>query len=197
MLCRRVVVMGALAVVLGCGFSSRVARADEKTEAVKVKEITLTVPASWKQEEPNEMQKRFRLTQFKLDPVDGDKEGAELVVFYFQGGGGGVDPNLTRWVGQFAGAGRTSKTTVGECPQGKYYVSDLTGTYNKPDGPPIAGKTKPVPGTRSIGVILQPAGKDPYYLKLTGSEKTVTAAAAAFRKSFGGDAEKEEPYEVK
>jgi gluconolactonase len=168
--------------------------AAEKTEEVKIKGVMLAVPSDWKQEEPSN---RLRLAQFKVNPAEGDKEPAELVVSSFDGGGGGVDPNLKRWIGQFEANGRQSKTTMGESSQGKYYVSDLTGTYKKPDGPPVAGKTKPVPGSRSIGVILEAADKNIYFLKLTGPEKTVTAAADGFRKSFGGTADKETAYEVK
>ena len=39
--------------------------------------ITLAVPADWKQEEPSN---NLRLAQFKVDPVPGDKEAADLVV---------------------------------------------------------------------------------------------------------------------
>jgi hypothetical protein len=194
MLCRWIPSTGALAVVVALSSFSCVVAADEKTEEVTIKGIKLAIPTSWKQEE---VANRLRLAQFKINPVDGDKEGAELVVSSFDGGGGGVDANLKRWFNQFESEGRKAKTTVGESPQGKYHVSDLTGTYKKPDGPPVAGKTKPVPGSRSIGVILHAADKSIYFIKLTGSEKTVAAAADGLRKSFGGNAAKEEPYEVK
>ncbi len=164
------------------------------TKSVGIQDITLEVPESWTQEAPSN---RLRLAQFKLEPVQGDKDAAEIVVSSFGGGGGGVDANLKRWVGQFEADGRKSKITAGECEQGKYYLSDLTGTYKKPIGPPIAGKTELVKGYRSIGVILMVADKGVYFLKLTGPEKTVAAAADDLRKSFGGSAEKEEEYELK
>ncbi len=194
MLFRRVGLCGAFAVAMAWQLSLSAVSAAEKTEDVKIKGITLAVPAGWKQEEPSN---RLRLAQFKVNPAEGDKEPAELVISSFDGGGGGVAPNLQRWINQFEADGRKSKTTVGESAQGKYYVSDLTGTYKKPDGPPVAGKTKPVPGSRSLGVILEAADKNVYFLKLTGPEKTVTAAAEGFRKSFGGNGEKETPYEMK
>ncbi len=46
-------------------------------------------------------------------------------------------------------------------------------------------------------MILMVADKGVYFLKLTGPEKTVAAAADDLRKSFGGSAEKEEEYELK
>jgi gluconolactonase len=174
--------------------SESLSAADEKAEKVEIQDITLEIPADWKQEAPSN---KLRLAQFKVGPADGDKEAAEMVVSSFGGGGGGVDANLQRWIKQFAPEGRKVAVTTGDCPQGKYTLSDLSGTYNKPIGPPIAGKSEPVKGYRSIGVILQVADKGVYFLKLTGPEKTVKKAIAAFRSSFGGNAEKEEKYEVK
>ena len=194
MVFRKLASASLLAFALTGAWSSPAISAAEKTEEVKIKGITLAVPADWKQEKAANS---LRLAQFKIGPAEGDKEPAELVVSSFDGGGGGVDPNLKRWINQFEANGRKSKTTSGESAQGTYYLSDLTGTYKKPDGPPVAGKTKPVPGSRSIGVILEAPDKNIYFLKLTGPEKTVTAAADGFRQSFGGNAEKETAYEVK
>lgn len=166
-----------------------------EAKEVKIEDITLKTPAGWKQEPPSN---RLRLAQFKIPAVEGDKDPAELVVSSFAGGGGGIDPNLERWVKQFQSDGRKVKITVGACPQGDYYLSDISGTFNRPIGPPIAGRTEAVPGSRSLGVILVIAkgdGKEAYFLKLTGPEKTVAAAADGFRASFGGDAAKEKPYE--
>lgn len=166
----------------------------QETADVKIKDLKLKVPAEWKQEEPSN---NLRLAQFKIDPVKGDKDAAEMVVSSFGGGGGGVDANLSRWAKQFPPEGRKVKVTKGASPQGTYYVSDISGTFNKPDGPPLAGKTKPMAGYRSVSVILQVPDSAVYFLKLTGPEKTVAAATDSLRNSFGGDAEKEEAYEQK
>lgn len=181
-----------LAGILTSGVSAALA-ADET--AVTIRDITLKVPAEWKQEAPSN---RMRLSQFVIPGADKDAGSAELVVSAFGGGGGGVDANLKRWIGEFEAEGRQSKVFTGKCPQGTYYLTDLTGTYNKRVGPIFAGKTTPVPGTRALGVILQVEGKeDNYFLKLTGPEATVTAAADAFRKSIDADASKETAYEPK
>lgn len=170
-------------------------KADDKTVVVKIKDLTLTLPDDWKQEDPSN---NMRLSQFKIAPVKGDKAPAELVVSSFKGGGGGIAPNLKRWVGEFDADGRKSKIVKGESEQGPYYLSDLTGTFNKRAGGPFAGgKTTPIPGSRALGVILLVPDGDPYFLKLTGPQKTVTAAEKAFKKSFGADAEQEEPFELK
>ncbi len=171
-----------------------IAVAEEKekaTQLVDVKEIKLTVPKAWKQEKPSN---QFRVAQFKIDAADGDKEGAELVITQFGGGGGGVDDNIKRWINQFESKDRKSKVTKGKSKLGEYVVADVMGTYLKPDGPPIAGKTKPTPGSRVLNVMLMIEEKGVYFLKLAGPEKTVTAAATDLRTSFGAKADDEKVY---
>jgi len=170
-------------------------RADEKPKKanVKVKDITLVVPAAWKQEKPSN---RLRLAQFQVPAIKGDKTGAELVISSFGFGGGGAEANIARWVKQFQPQGRKQKITMGDCQHGKYIVVELSGTYNKPDGPPFLRKTKPVPGSRVVSVMLNVKDKGVYFLKLAGLDKTVAANTAALRKSFGGDAAKEKPFEL-
>lgn len=169
-------------------------RAEEpKTRKVKLQDIHLQVPMSWKQQKPTS---RLRAGEFKLPPVAADKEGAELVVYFFGGAGGGVDANLKRWIGQFAPKGRKVVMSSGKCQQGPYYVAEVSGTYNKPIGPPIRQQTKATPGSRMVAVILMIQGKGNYFLKLTGPEKTVMAATAALRKSFGGNKPEEKAYNL-
>lgn len=161
---------------------------------VKIEDITLKTPTHWQQQEPSN---RLRLAQFVIPAAEGDKEPAELVISFFGGDGGGVDANLKRWNEQFTGEDKQSTFTEGVAPQGNYYFSEISGTYLKPVGPPIAGKKEPTPGYRSLNVILQVPGKGNYFLRLIGPDKTVKAASAAFRASFGGDAAREKPYKIK
>lgn len=185
---------GVFAVALICLAMPRDAAAGEKEtklREVAVDDITLKVPAGWKQSEPTS---RLRKAQFAIPAAEGDKEDAELVVYFFGGAGGGVDANIKRWIGQFQEKDRTGKTTQGKSPHGDYILVDVAGTYNKPIGPPVLQKTEPMPDARMLGVILQVKEKGNYFLKLTGPKKTVTAAADALRNSFGGDAKGEKPY---
>lgn len=182
----------SVAAVLACC----VAIADEKTketQIVDVKDIKLTVPKSWKQEKPSN---QFRVAQFQIAAAEGDKDGAELVITQFGGGGGGVDDNIKRWINQFEAKGRKVKVTKGKCSHGEYIVVDASGTYLKPDGPPIAGKTKPTPGSRVLNVMLMVEDKGSYFLKLAGLEKTVAGAANDLRTSFGAKIEDEKEYEA-
>lgn len=171
-----------------------IARAEEpKTVMLKVKDIALQIPATWKEEKPAN---RLRLAQLAIPAIKDDEEPSELVISFFGGDGGGIDPNLKRWVGQFSSEGRSANFTKGECPTGTYYVSDVKGTFLKSEGGPFAGgKTTPKPGYRAISVILVLEDKGNYFLKLTGPEKTVSEAAAGLRKSFGGKSDKESEYE--
>lgn len=166
----------------------------EGSREIKVEDITLTVPADWKQERPSN---RLRLAQFVIPAAEGDKQPTELVVSYFGGGGGGVDQNIERWIDQFAGEGKTAKVTTGTSKQGKYHFVDITGTYNMPIGPPILRKTEALPEARMLGVILEVEGKGNYFLKMAGPAKTVAAAEKSLRTSFGGDPDSEKPYELK
>ncbi len=167
-----------------------------KTRSVEVDSFTLNVPENWKQTKPTPIQARFRKAQFEIPAAEGDSEPGELVVFYFGAqGGGGVDANIQRWVGQFDASGRKSKVTTGESELGKYVFVDITGTYNKSVGPPIRQQTKAMPGSRMLSVILRVAQGGNYFVRLTGPEQTVTDAADALRASFGADAKKEKDYE--
>jgi hypothetical protein len=167
------------------------AQAADETTALELGDIKLVVPATWKREEPSN---KLRLGQLKVQPLEGDTEPAELVISFFNGDGGGGPANVKRWIGQFAADGRAVKASQGTSKQGEYIITEISGTYNQPVGPPVAGKTKAVPGSKSLGVILTVPQKGNYFLKLTGPEKTVTAAAEKFRQSFGADGASEADY---
>ena len=166
--------------------------AADKTKTVTAKDIKLTVPTNWKQ---GELSNRLRTAQFEVPAVAGDKDAAELVVYFFGGAGGGVDANLQRWAGQFQGAGKKTKTYEGKSTQGKYYLIDITGVYNKPIGPPIQRKTNPTAGYQMLGVVLVVKDKGNYFIKLTGPHKTVSHWANTLRTSFGADVKAEKESE--
>ncbi|MDG1896324.1 MAG: hypothetical protein P8J37_15585 [Fuerstiella sp.] len=168
------------------------AKKAEATE-VKLKDLTLKIPATWKSK-PSAS--RMRLATYTIPAAKGDSDSGELTVFNFAGGGGDVGANISRWVDQFSGDGRTSKVTKGKAGNNDYYFANIAGTYRKPVGPPILRKTEAAPGYRMAGVILVLQGKGVYYLKLAGPDATIKAQAEAFRKSFGGNSEGESEYEL-
>jgi hypothetical protein len=161
---------------------------DAKTVEFEVRDIKLKVPETWKKKDVT----GFRAAQFDIPAAEGDKEGGELIVFHFgPNGGGGVQANIDRWTKQFDAEQRKLKILDGESSQGKYTLVELSGTWNKSIGPPIAMKTVKMPGARFLGVILHSEKGGDFFVRFTGPDKTVTANAKAFRASFGADAEKE------
>jgi len=161
-----------------------------ETETVKVGELTFEIPATWKSSKPTS---RMRLAQFQIPAAEGDQEPADLVIY--PPFGGSVAQNVQRWIGQFENEGRQLKLTQGESPQGKYVVVDATGTFKGGPAGPFAPKPEPKSDYRMLAVMLTKAGAGNYSFKLTGPKKTVGEATDLFRQSFGGDADKEKPYE--
>lgn len=165
-----------------------------ETTEIKVDALTLSVPKTWEQKPPAN---RLRKGQFIIPKAEGDKSTAELVISSFGGGGGGVKANIDRWIGQFDSKGRKAKLTQGKSAQGPYVFVDITGTYKKPIGPPIAGKTERLPNARMLGVMLYiEKAQAMYFLKLPGETKTITAAADEFRNSFGADIKSEKDVKL-
>jgi len=163
----------------------------EDTVDVTVDKLKFTVPKSWDQEKPSNS---LRLAQFKIPAVAGDSEPAEFTIS--PSIGGTAKQNIERWIGQFQSDGRTVKMTKGTSSLGDYILVELSGTYLKPNGPPILGKTVPVPGSRMYGVILTSKAGGNYFPKLTGPDKTVAAQADALRASFGAKAADETDYKL-
>src|SRR2546426_11354787 len=61
--------------------------------------LTAKLPDGWKLQDPSN---KLRKYQASIAKAEGDKENAELVVFFFgKGGGGGTEDNIKRWKTQF------------------------------------------------------------------------------------------------
>jgi len=180
-----------LAALLAASGSQASAADAPATKKIKAGDLDLTVPETW---EKQPVHSQFRKAQMKVPDVPGDKDETDFVVYYFEGGGGGVDANVERWIGSFLPTGRKVKVTSGKSPQGEYVFVDLSGSWKKPVGPMIRQQTQESPNSRALSVVLI-TKEGPYFLRLTGPEKTVTANVDAFRAAFGADAktEKERP----
>jgi gluconolactonase len=162
----------------------------KKTREVKMRFLTLHVPESWKERGATS---EMRLGELEIPATEGDKDAADLVVYYFGAQGAGTaKANIDRWIGQFESEGRKAKVLTGKARAGEYSLVDVTGTYQKPIGPPIERKTKPLPNARMLAVILATKEGD-VYLKLTGPAKTVAVAAADLRRAIGADLAAEKP----
>jgi hypothetical protein len=149
-----------------------------ETRSVTVRDITLDVPEHWK-DQP--VQSSMRAAQFAI----GDK--VELVVFYFgPSGGGGVDANINRWVGQFDAEGREVERANGGSKQGDWEMVTIKGSYNKSVGPPIMRKTMKVKDAVVLGLILKSKAGS-YFLKMNGPRDAVLAERDALVRSVGRD----------
>jgi gluconolactonase len=162
---------------------------------VEAGDLKLSVPKVWRQEQPSN---KLRLAQFSILATGGDDESSEFVVS--PPIGGTREANVARWIDQFQKEDREVVMSVGKCPQGEYLYIEISGTYRRPFGPPIARKFEDAPGYRMHGLILsatkdgKPAGN--YYLKLVGPLNTVKAYQDSVRMSVGADKATEEKYEL-
>lgn len=135
--------------------------------------LSFTAPDGWRQSAGSSS---MRVAEFALPRAAGDAEDAQLIVYYFGGSGGSVDANIKRWVAQMqqpdgkpvADAKRASRTVNGLTVT----LVDVAGTYVAETAPGAAEHhNKPLFRLRA-GVVDTPNG--PYFIKLTGPEKTVT-----------------------
>lgn len=138
-----------------------------------------TTPGDWKEETPSS---KLRQGQFKVPKAEGDKDDAEVAIFYSPGGGG-VEANLKRQTAAFQPA--EGKEKVGE-KQEKIKVGgndavymEVTGTFIKKPFP-MAEKGTPMPGWKQIYVIFETKDGAVASLWLRGPEKTVEKHKKAF-----------------
>jgi hypothetical protein len=166
----------------GVMLTAAVARTADAGTPVELEGLKSTTPAGWKKEEPTAMQKNFRKHQFRIPKADGDKEDAEVVVFFFGPGGGGTkDANLQRWKGQFKPpAGEQAKLNefkVGDAPATELDISGIYLFKSRPFDPNAQAEEKP--DYRMLSVIFDCKG-GPYYMRLLGPTKTVSEHAKEF-----------------
>lgn len=133
--------------------------------------IQWALPPGWQAEPPaNPM----RMAQASIPGPGGE---AELAIFHFgPGGGGGVQANLDRWVGQMEGA---AQPEGGNFESGPYRVSWITaaGTYDP--GAMGMAASEPKPGWRLLGAVVEGEG-GPWFFKMVGPDATVEAAREEF-----------------
>ena len=132
----------------------------------------------------------MRVAEFTLPKTTGDAEDATLGIFFFGGQGGNVQANLERWIGQMTQPdGRASKDvakTTNFTSRGlAITLVDLSGTYVAEVSPGSAERFNK-PGFRLRAAVVE-TKEGPYFVKLTGPEKTVARwddAFMAFLKSL-------------
>lgn len=142
-------------------------------DAITAPGAAFSMPAAWRAETPSSS---MRLAQAAIPGAAGD---GQLTAFYFgPGGGGGVDANIDRWVGQM-------DVTPGSQPSretfevGAFRVTwvDVEGTI-MPSTMGV-GPTEPQPGSRMLGAVVEGA-QGPWFFKATGPAATIEAERDAF-----------------
>lgn len=143
--------------------------------------IKFNAPAEWVSETPTSS---MRQAQYRLPRVPGDTEDAELVVFYFQGGGGGVQANIDRWIGQFTKADGSPANNIAKTSHKTSHgipitIVDVTGTYVAGMGSMMAD-AKGKPNFRMLAAVAE-SGSGPWFFKLIGPVKTIGKWESSFQ----------------
>jgi hypothetical protein len=158
--------------------------AAQQESADAKKSLTYTAPQDWIAEMPASA---MRKAQYRLPRAQGDPEDAEMAVFYFSGGGGGVQANIDRWTGQFqrsdnnaaTSAARTTHKVVQGIP---LTIVDIHGTYTAQSMGSTMAQSNKKENFRMLAAVAE-AGDGPWFFKLTGPAKTVDKWEKSF-KSF-------------
>lgn len=142
--------------------------------AIQAPGVSFHLPADWRNEQPSSS---MRMAQAS---IPGDAGDGQLTVFYFgPGGGGGVDANIDRWVGQVALDAGTLPRRIRMDLQGGLVAHwvEVEGTLQ----PSMmgTGPTEAQPGSRLQGAVVEgPQG--PWFFKATGPSATLDAQRDAF-----------------
>jgi hypothetical protein len=170
--------MAALAVSVLLFLCGAAVRADDaKTQNVEAGNLSFQAPAAWKSVTPGAM----RQAQMRIEPVQGDDDPAELAVFVFEGGGGGVDANIDRWAKMFRDKDGNPPTPEVTKVKGKncdVTRVELAGHYFPPSFPGRPAQPDK-PSSRLLGAIVM-SGDTGYFLRLVGPDKTVTSIKPGF-----------------
>jgi hypothetical protein len=157
--------------------------ADAKASPIKAGEYTFLAAAPWEVRAEPKMMSAGGAT---IAGKDG-KPGVEADFYHFgAGGGGGDEANIARWVNQFQ-PGEDGKPAEPKREDIKFgdkavILVRIKGTFLS--GGAMAQKKTPMPGYAMIGAIIPGEGGS-VYLKVTGPEAAVTAAAEDVKKLLG------------
>ncbi len=140
--------------------------------------FTFQRPAAWTWVPVNSAMRKAQL--HVADPANPSGPGVDIVFFHFGAGqGGGVDSNVSRWLGQFEEKGAELKSTIESADIKGTKITRVrvaSGTFSS--GMP-GGPTTPLPAYGLYGAILESPQGD-VFVKMTGPAELVQAAAPAF-----------------
>lgn len=137
-------------------------------------QISWQVPEGWRSEKPKSS---VRKATYGIPRVKGDKEDAEVAVFYFgPGQGGSVEANAQRWIGQFSNVkdGDTKRNDREANGMRQHIVEVVKGSY----GSGMPGDTGSKENYGMVAAIVEaPSGS--YFFKMIGPSETVQASRGA------------------
>lgn len=116
----------------------------------------------------------MRVAQFRL-PGEG-ADPASVAVFRFPGGGGSIEQNFSRWVGQFRQPDGSSSFDAAETQRFRVggmevYGLELAGTFVA-ETQPGSGQRMNRPGWAMVAAVLE-ASDQLVFVKATGPESTI------------------------
>ena len=143
----------------------------EAPTAAPAGSIELDMPKDWEKQSPSSS---MRIVQAAIPGPGGPGEFA--VFFFGPGGGGGVEANIDRWVGQMETSDHPKPETF-ESGGMKVTWVDVKGTM-KPSQMGM-GSSTPLSDARLYGAVVEGPG-GPWFFKATGSNKTMAPQRDAF-----------------
>ncbi len=172
---RTLLSLGLLAAVWFC--STADLNAADAPAKFSVGEFTFDRPADWQWVQSSSA---MRKAQLKITDAS-NKEGVEVVFFFFgEGGGGSTQANIDRWLSQFEEPkDKLNSKTENETINGRkvtYVQGEGTYLSGMPGGP----KT-PQPNTLLMGAIVE-STQGNVFIRATGPVKLTKASQATFRK---------------
>ncbi|MEA2601223.1 MAG: hypothetical protein QOF89_2215 [Acidobacteriota bacterium] len=136
--------------------------------------IEFDMPKSWENQTPSSS---MRLAQAAIPGPGGPGDFA--VFFFGPGGGGGVEANIDRWVGQMETTDKPAPETF-ESGGLKVTWVDVKGTL-KPGQMGMSNTTTAVSNARLYGAVVEGPG-GPWFFKATGPDATLAPQRDAFVK---------------
>ncbi len=182
-------VLGALTGILGGNLPSlgqdtpAKPAAEAKGESLKLAggKVVVEKPSSWKTVPPksNIIEYEFRA------PAEGDETSRVTIM----SASGGIEANITRWIGQFDGLKKSdAKLEKKEIGKTIAHIVELEGTYKESmgGGPFAPGPMKKLENHAMLGVILELDTGDTVFIKMTGPKKIVAGEREGFIKMIEG-----------
>ncbi|MGD2115947.1 MAG: hypothetical protein PVG07_12885 [Acidobacteriota bacterium] len=139
-------------------------------------QLDIELPESWVEEPPANT---MRLLQASIP--GGEGEDAEFALFYFgPGGGGGVEANIQRWLGQVEPAEGTQPVReTFESGELTIHFVEAEGSITPSRMSMTAEPPQPRPGYMLLGAVVEGPG-GPWFLKVTGPQSTLGPEREAF-----------------